>query len=98
MSAIAARGSLYLERYPTDFAKAALSSPMLEPATPFLIPQELACGDLKVMLQPGIPSGNGRGLGTRKAQMPVRCGHEGAAGATPEPTPRVQCSSTSLSR
>jgi lysophospholipase len=42
--------SLYLERYPGDFAKAALSSPMLEPATPGLLPTTLACGDAKDML------------------------------------------------
>jgi lysophospholipase len=42
--------SLYLERYPSDFAKAALSSPMHEPATPGLLPQTLACGDVKEML------------------------------------------------
>jgi lysophospholipase len=42
--------SLYLERYPGDFAKAALSSPMHEPATPGLLPRALACGDAKDML------------------------------------------------
>jgi lysophospholipase len=42
--------SLYLERYPGDFAKAALSSPMHEPATPGLLPRTLTCGDAKEML------------------------------------------------
>jgi lysophospholipase len=42
--------SLYLENYPDDFEKAALSSPMHEPATPGLLPTMLACGEAKVML------------------------------------------------
>ena len=42
--------SLYLEGYPSDFERAALSSPMHEPATPVLLPTALACGEAKEML------------------------------------------------